>query len=59
MSSSDWGKRMTGDGIFAEQLRTVFDVTTRRFGLNQEPFALSTDHFRRPGEQLNLGLDLA
>lgn len=55
--SSDWGKRMTGGGIFAEQLRTVFDVTTRRFGLNQEPFALSTEHFRRPGEQLSLGLE--
>lgn len=54
--SSDWGKRMTGDGIFAEQLSTMFDVTTRRLGLNQEHFALSTDHFRKPGEQFTLAL---
>jgi DNA repair photolyase len=54
--SSDWGKRMKGDGIFAEQLSTMFDVTARRAGLNQEHFALSTEHYRRPGEQLSLGL---
>lgn len=55
--TSEWGKRMTGDGIFAEQLRAMFEVTTRRLGLNQEHFALSTEHFRKPGEQLGLGLD--
>ncbi len=54
--SSEWGKRMTGEGIFAEQLRALFDVTTRRLGLNREEFALSTAHFRKPGEQLGLGL---
>ena len=52
--SSNWGERMTGRGIFADQLRTMFDVSARRAGLNQEPFALSTEHFRRPGEQLTL-----
>ena len=52
--TADWGKRMTGDGIFAEQLGQLFDVTTRRCGLNQEHFTLSTEHFRKPGEQLNL-----
>ena len=54
--TSEWGKRMTGDGIFAEQLSAMFDVTTRRLGLNREHFALSTAHFRKPGAQL--GLDL-
>jgi hypothetical protein len=52
--SSDWGKRMTGEGVFAEQLSAMFDVSVRRAGLNTEPFALSTKHFRRPGEQLSL-----
>jgi DNA repair photolyase len=52
--SSDWGKRMTGDGIFAEQMGAMFDVAARRAGLNQEHFALSTEHFRKPGEQLTL-----
>lgn len=52
--ASDWGKRMTGEGIFAEQLSTMFDVGARRAGLNTEPFNLSIEHFRRPGEQLTL-----
>ncbi len=52
---SEWGKRMTGEGIFADQMSALFDVTCRRLGLNQEHFTLSTDHFRRPGgEQLTL-----
>jgi DNA repair photolyase len=52
--SADWGKRMTGDGIFAEQMGAMFDVAARRAGLNQEHFALTTEHFRKPGEQLTL-----
>jgi DNA repair photolyase len=52
--ASDWGKRMTGEGIFAEQLSTMFDVSARRAGLNTEPFNLSIEHFLRPGEQLTL-----
>jgi len=52
---SDWGSRMTGEGIFAEQLRRVFEVVTRREGLAPGHFELSTAHFRRPGgEQLTL-----
>ncbi len=52
--TSEWGKRMTGDGIFAEQLAAMFDVTTRRLGLNHDHFTLATEHFRKPGEQLAL-----
>lgn len=52
--TAEWGRRMTGDGIFAEQLSRLFEVTARRLGLNQEVFALSTAHFRKPGEQLTL-----
>lgn len=51
---STWRQRQTGGGVFAEQLRTMFDVACRRAGLNQEPLALSTGHFRKPGEQLAL-----
>lgn len=51
---SDWGKRMKGEGIFAEQLRAMFEVATRRAGLNQEELKLATEHFRKPGEQLSL-----
>ena len=52
--SSDWGQRMRGQGIFAEQMKTMFEVSARRAGLNMEEFSLTTEHFRRPGEQLAL-----
>ncbi|HYP17152.1 MAG TPA: PA0069 family radical SAM protein, partial [Opitutus sp.] len=38
----EWGKRMTGEGIFAEQLSRLFAAATRRAGLNQDNFELST-----------------
>lgn len=44
-----FGTRGRGEGVFAEQLRQLFAVTTRRFGLNLVPVELSTAHFRRPG----------
>jgi DNA repair photolyase len=46
---ASFGVRMRGAGIFAEQIRRVFDVTARRAGLNREEIRLSTAHFRRPG----------
>jgi DNA repair photolyase len=51
---SAWGKRGTGEGIFADQLGQMFEIATRRAGLNNENFSLSTEHFRKPGEQLTL-----
>ena len=54
LSASAWGSRMKGEGIFAEQLRTLFDVSLRRAGLKRERLPVSTEHFRRPGEQLTL-----
>ena len=46
---SDWGRRMRGEGIFAQQTSELFHVAARRAGLNQTEFSLSTEHFRRPG----------
>jgi DNA repair photolyase len=51
---SQWDKRMSGEGIFAQQMQDMFDVSVRRAGLNQNEVTLSTEHFRRPGEQLTL-----
>lgn len=50
---SRWRKRQTGEGIFAEQIATMFDVSCRRAGMGDRP-KLSTAAFRRPTEQLNL-----
>jgi DNA repair photolyase len=44
-----FGVRGRGEGQFADHLHQLFEVTTRRLGLNREEFALSTAHFRRPG----------
>ena len=55
LNVSEWGARMKGEGIFADQIRELFQVTARRAGLNQERHVFSTANFRRPGgEQLSL-----
>jgi DNA repair photolyase len=46
---STFGARMRGQGIFAEQIRRMFEVATRRVGLNHRHPPLSIAHFRRPG----------
>jgi DNA repair photolyase len=46
-----WRKRQTGEGIFAEQIATMFAVACRRAGMGERP-ELSTTAFRRPNEQL-------
>src|SRR4029077_5034583 len=50
---SRWRKRQTGEGIFAEQIQNMFEVSCRRAGFGERP-KLSTAAFRRPNEQLNL-----
>lgn len=55
LNVSDWGKRLRGEGIFADQIRELFAVMTRRLGLGHGRGELSTAHFRRPGgTQLDL-----
>ncbi|MGZ5504406.1 MAG: PA0069 family radical SAM protein [Chthoniobacterales bacterium] len=53
LNSTQFHKRMRGDGIFAEQIGRMFEVGCRRAGMIERP-KLSTAHFRRPNEQLNL-----
>jgi DNA repair photolyase len=48
-----WGFRTKGEGIFAEQIRSMFEVACRRAGIGGRP-ELSTAAFRRPREQLQL-----
>jgi DNA repair photolyase len=51
-----YGARMRGEGPFAEQVRQVFEVTCRRYGLNETDIELSTAAFRRPPKGGQLGL---
>lgn len=52
LNQSDFGTRMTGSGIVAEQIRTLFTVTRHRLGLERQSPALKSKHFRRrtPGQ---------
>jgi len=52
---AQWGKRFSGEGIFAEQIAAMFDVARRKAGFCDDYPALSTAAFRRPaGTQLSL-----
>ena len=52
---AQWGSRMKGDGIFAEQIQRIFDVARRKAGIQNDQPPLSPAAFRRPGgAQLNL-----
>ena len=52
---AQWGSRMRGEGIFAEQIAQMFQVARRKAGFKNDPRELSTAAFRRPGgAQLSL-----
>src|SRR6184192_2069747 len=53
LNNSQWRTRMTGEGIFAEQIGTLFKTGCRRAGIGERP-KLSTAAFRRTKEQLTL-----
>lgn len=50
LSHGDFGKRFSGVGVWAEQIKQIFSVSKKRAGLDQHGPALSTAHFRRPRE---------
>ena len=55
LNESQWGSRMHGEGIFADQIRQMFDVARRKAGISNSSAELSTAAFRRPlGAQLPL-----
>lgn len=57
LNDARFGKRMRGEGIFADQISRMFHVARRRAGLAEDGPELSTGAFRRPaGAQLALGL---
>lgn len=52
---SAFGKRMRGEGIFAQQIGALFEAACRKHGLNGDLPRLSTAAFRKPqGPQLTL-----
>ncbi len=52
-----FGARMSGEGIFADQISQMFHVACRKVGFPEDGPELSTAAFRRPeGAQLGMGL---
>lgn len=48
LNSSEFGTRITGDGIFAEQIRNIFSLSCRKNGINKNNITLSAEHFKNP-----------
>jgi DNA repair photolyase len=53
LNNSQWHTRMIGDGIFAEQIASLFEVSCRHTGIGERP-KLSRESFRRSTTQLRL-----
>jgi DNA repair photolyase len=53
LNNSDWHTRMTGEGIFAQQIASLFELGCRRAGIGERP-RLSTGAFRLTRRQLAL-----
>jgi DNA repair photolyase len=50
LSDARFGRRMRGEGIFAEQIGSLFQTSCRRYGLAPVGPTLSTAAFRRPDD---------
>lgn len=48
LNDARFDSRMTGEGIFAEQIEKLFEVACRKAGIREHSPALSTAAFRRP-----------
>jgi DNA repair photolyase len=53
LNNSQWHTRMTGEGIFAEQIASLFRVGCHHTGIGERP-KLSCESFRRSTTQLRL-----
>ena len=55
LNDANFQSRMRGEGIFAEQMKALFQLATRKAGITRRWPEFSTEHFRRPGkDQLRL-----
>ncbi|HEY7535273.1 MAG TPA: PA0069 family radical SAM protein [Thermodesulfobacteriota bacterium] len=55
LNSSKYHERMHGDGIFADQIEKLFEVSCRKAGIGRNKIHLSSESFRRPNDtQLTL-----
>ena len=55
LNNSEFGKRFHGEGVFADQIRSLFKIHTDRLGFNRARVTLNADDFR-PGKGSQLDL---
>lgn len=51
LSHPEFGRRMRGEGIWAEQIKQFFQVAKKRAGIGDHRFELSAADFRRPQDE--------
>jgi DNA repair photolyase len=51
-----FGYRMTGEGVYAEQIAQLHRAACKKAGLPKPRHKLSTEHFRVPGRAVQVGL---
>lgn len=51
LNDSQFGSRMRGEGIYAEQIRSMFHLYCKKEGLNSKRINLSSEHFKKPSPQ--------
>jgi DNA repair photolyase len=51
VNDSQFGRRMRGEGHFADLIARTYKTYGKRYGLNTEDWSLDTNQFRRPGQQ--------
>ncbi|MGE0268165.1 MAG: PA0069 family radical SAM protein [Candidatus Omnitrophota bacterium] len=54
LNDPDFHTRMSGTGIYAEQVHSIFKLYSRRYKLDRHSAGLSSGSFRRPNKQLML-----
>jgi DNA repair photolyase len=54
LNDANFHTRMRGHGAFADQFKKIFDLAKRRAGLDKPSPDLTTEHFRRPHDQLTM-----
>jgi DNA repair photolyase len=48
LNDSNFGSRMRGEGVYSEQIKSMFRLACRKAGIEGNHVSLSTESFRRP-----------
>ena len=55
LNNSEFGKRFTGEGELAETIHSLYEISCKKFGLNEKRMEHSFNHFKKKtGKQLEL-----